>query len=188
MLTLLKKINNITYIENAGFHQEGYVNQLFLIFENSNYFCIELKINRFCVLCKENLSNNSYTRTLIPINKEHLSLNTLESLLLIITPENTKEVCNSCNLNISSIEKTYSIIKFPKYLLFIFDFDNYFELMTNRINIIHKLQLSLGSPLNDKYDLLGGICMVSSDHFTCFVSKIENIPKFTEQFNKNKIY
>ena len=47
-----KKINNMTYKENLGFHKEGYINQLFNVFDKSIFFWTELSNYKECVIYK----------------------------------------------------------------------------------------------------------------------------------------
>lgn len=90
--------------------------------------------------------------------------------------------------DIESLEKSYSILFYPKYLLFIFESDNYSDLINYKNRIIKLLQLELKSPLYDIFELLSGICMVPHDYFTCLIIKIEKIQPCSNQFDNNVIY
>ena len=184
-----KKINNITYLDNSGFHKEGYINQLFNVFNKCLFFCTELTKFKECVICKyKDNEKNELMRPLISITDEFLSLNKLESILILITPENKKDKCPFCKLPIDTLNIIYKINAFPKYLTLIFEYDHYKDLYDKKDLIIDKIEFKLKSPLNDEYELLGGITMASSDHFTCFINKIEKINSFTDIFDDNILY
>lgn len=56
-------------MRNDGFHDFGYVNQLFSIFDNSYLFCIKLLIEGKCIYCNILLNPNyKYNKCLISIN------------------------------------------------------------------------------------------------------------------------
>ena len=70
----------------------------------------------------------------------------------------------------------------------IFEYALYTDLYVKKDLIIDKIEFKFKSPLYDEYKLLGGITMASSDHFTCFIYKIEKINNFSDVFVDNILY
>lgn len=93
-------------------------------------------------------------RSLISITDEFLSLNNLESILILITPENKKDKCSICKLPIDTLNIIYKINTFLKYLTLIFEYDHYTDLYDKKDLIIDKIEFKFKPPLNDEYELL----------------------------------
>ena len=183
------KIDNNLITINDGFHDFGYVNQLFSIFETSDIFCLKYIIEGKCFNCNTILNPNyEYNKCLISINDNFLNLNILDSIFLFLIPEKKKISCNICKLELCSLELTYSIINYPKYLAFIFDYNEYSVLLKLKKEILKKIKSSIISPNNDVYQLIGGITMISHDHFTSFIMNFNYIPNFSEKYETDKIY
>ena len=182
-------INGIKIIVDDGFHEIGYVNQLYKIFENEELFCIKIIKKGECINCNyKNIFSHEYLKPLISINSNYLNIFKLENIINFMIPASKTIECPNCNLNIKSFNIIYEIENLPKYLFFLFDYDNYSSLLGNKKEILKLVveEFVMNNILN--YILLGGITMSNDSHFTCFISKINNINNLSNKFDKDKIY
>ena len=78
----------------------------------------------------KNIISYEYLKPLISINDNYLNIFKLENIINFKIPTNKNIECPNCNLNIKSFKITFEINDFPKYLMFLFDYDKYNVLLT----------------------------------------------------------
>ena len=143
VLKTSNKNGNMIILED-GYHQLGYVNQLFSIFDYSEYFCIQLAKENKCLNCgynsKEIITNK---KCLVSIDDNFLSLNSLDTIFLFLIPEMKKIKCQFCQTNLNTLEITYNINNYPKFLSLILDFDSYDELLKIKQKILNKIKQTI---------------------------------------------
>ena len=64
-INVSKQRNEVINLVDDGFQKDAYVNQLFNIFKNSEYFCIIYEEKHYCTICFTTIKNNIFNDILI---------------------------------------------------------------------------------------------------------------------------
>ena len=184
-----EKINNENITIDDGFHKFGFVNQLFNIFNNSKIFCIEYSKSILCDVCKFNLpALKYYHNCMVCITEDLLNLKKLENVFLVVIPENKKEKCPICKLNISTLDVKYEITSYPEYIILIFDLHSYNILVSKKKQLLILIRERLNINIALSYELMGGITMASYNHFSSFIKKFDFVEGLSYKFDKANVY
>ena len=69
------------------------MNPIFSIFNGNAFFCLEIVKELKCVNWEyKKIENIQFKKYLISINDNYLELNSLDSIILFLTPVNSKEI------------------------------------------------------------------------------------------------
>ena len=167
------KYCNHEKIDPIDVGNEGYVNELFKIFPKNEIFCIIETINNKCDFCYYNIiKDNPAINLFVQINPENLFLSGIEESFWAKYSNKTYVYCPNCQNNNNEKEFKrctieYSVKSFPNFLFILFDMD-YSQIKNNKLDIIKFSTPFLELNIDNKYDLIGGICIPFRNHYTVF--------------------
>ena len=154
--------------------KEGFIYELFKLFPKNESFCILEKINNKCDFCYyNNIKDNPTINIFVQINPENLLLSGIEETFKDKYSYKTYLYCPNCQNNIKEKEfkrcsVEYSVKSFPNFLFILFDMD-YNQLKNNKIDIIKFSSTFIQLNVENKYYLIGGICIPFRNHYNCFI-------------------
>ena len=162
---LLNEFNNSTKID---YNSEGYICQLFKIFNNKKEYCLIEKKQDICILY-----NKKYEKIVKPyhhmveINEDYFNMKNLLNIF-IESILNYDCVCKKIKDNFVTTKTKYSIISFTDFLFIFFEFD-YNNMVKYKDNIIKLSEKYFLLGLDISYKLIGLVIVPFVNHYACII-------------------